>query len=70
MKQELSNHAAMLGRHGAKKRWSNTNADERAKVMKIVRQGKAQRARDGKSPQSPAFSWMNAKLVRDNERSR
>lgn len=41
MKAKLSNHAAALGRHGAKKRWKDTTADERAKVMEIVRKGKA-----------------------------
>jgi len=28
--QELSSHAAALGRHGANLRWSNTSADERS----------------------------------------
>ena len=70
MKAELSNHASALGRHGAKKRWKNTSADERAEVMRLVREGKLKRAKEGKRPQNPAFAWMNAKLVRDNERSR
>jgi hypothetical protein len=70
MKAELTNHAAVLGRHGAKRRWKNTSADERARVMELVRKGKAKRAREGKRQQNPAFAWMNAKLVRDNERSR
>ena len=70
MKDELRNHAAALGRHGANQRWSKTPADERSRVMEFVRKGKAKRAREGKRPQNPAFAWMNAKLVRDNERSR
>ena len=37
MKAELSSHASALGRHGAKQRWSNTSADERSKVMELVR---------------------------------
>ena len=68
--KELSNHAAALGRHGANQRWSKTSADERSRIMELVRKGKAKRAREGKRAQNPAFAWMNAKLVRDNERSR
>jgi len=68
--KELSNHAAALGRHGANRRWSKTSADERSRVMELVRKGKAKRAREGKRPQNPAFGWMNARLMRDNERSR
>ena len=68
--KELSNHAAALGRHGANRRWSKTSADERSRVMELVRKGKAKRAREGKRAQNPAFAWMYAKLVRDNERSR
>ncbi len=68
--QEIANHAAVLGRHGAKKRWKATTKDERARVMELVRRGKAKRAREGKRPQNPVFAWMNARLQRDNELSR
>lgn len=54
MKNELRNHAAALGRHGANQRWSKTSADERSRVMELVRKGKAKRAREGKRPQNAA----------------
>lgn len=68
--KELSNHAAALGRHGAKKRWSSTSPDERAKIMRIVRKAKEQRNRDGKMPQNDNFAIANAVLLRQNQRSR
>jgi hypothetical protein len=71
MKEEqLSNHVAALGRHGAKKRWKDTSEDERSKVMELVRNGKTKRAREAKRPQNPAFAWMKARMVRDNQVSR
>jgi len=68
--KELSNHAAALGRHGAKKRWSSTSPDERARIMRIVRKAKEQRDRDGKMPQNDNFAIANAVLLRQNQRSR
>ena len=68
--KELSNHAAALGRHGAKKRWSSTSPDERGKIMRIVRKAKEQRNRDGKMPQNDNFAIANAVLLRQNRRSR
>lgn len=70
MKAELRNHAATLGRHGANQRWSKTSADERAKIMRIVRKAKEQRARAGKMPQNDNFAVANAVLLRQNQRSR
>ncbi len=68
--QALTKHAAALGRHGARKRWNGTTKDERTEVMRLMRAAKIKRAKEGKRPQNPAFAWMNAKLQRDNERSR
>jgi hypothetical protein len=68
--KELSNRAAALGRHGAKKRWSSTSPEERAKIMRIVRKGKEQRRNEGKIPQNDNFAIANAVLLRQNQRSR
>jgi predicted Fe-S protein YdhL (DUF1289 family) len=69
MNAKLSNHASALGRHGAKTRWQNTSPDERARVMELVRNGKAKRAREGKQPQTDNFAIANAVLLRQNQRS-
>ena len=70
MKEELRNHFAALGRHGAKKRWSSTRPEERQKIMRIVRKAKEQRSRDGKMRQNDNFAIANAVLLRQNQRSR
>jgi hypothetical protein len=67
---KLSKSAAALGRHGAKKRWSSTSPEERAKIMHIVRKAKEQRRNDGKMPQNDNFAIANAVLLRQNQRSR
>ena len=40
MSIRLSEHAAVLGKAGARKRWEGTSDSERKKIMALVRAGK------------------------------
>jgi len=66
MARDVNRHASKL----AQKRWEQIETEERGRIMKIVRAGKIERAREGKQPQKDNFAIANAVLLRQNQRSR
>ena len=58
----LTEHAAALGKHGAKQKWSGTTGEERKKIMSLVRAAKKR-----KPKMSDNFAIANAVLQRQNQ---
>jgi hypothetical protein len=57
----LTEHAAALGKYGAKQKWSGTTGEERKKIMALVRDAKKR-----KPKMSDNFAIANAVLQRQN----
>jgi hypothetical protein len=61
----LTEHAAALGKHGAKRKWEGTDESERKRIMALVRA-----AKKNKPKMSDNFALANALFQRQNQRSK
>jgi hypothetical protein len=55
----LTEHATALGRHGAKRRWQDTSAAERKRIMALVRAAKKRKREQA----SDNYGAANAGLI-------
>jgi hypothetical protein len=61
----LTEHAAVLGKQGAKKKWEGMKDADRKRVMALVRSAKKRKPR-----MSDTFALADAVLRRQNEHTR